>query len=125
LGVSPAELSILLVDNQQIQELNRTWRGKDRPTDVLAFSQREGEFADPKDPLLGDIVISVEQAKKQAEEHKHSLEDELDLLLIHGILHLLGYEHERGGWQARKMRQKEKELLKSLKNWKDSQNPSS
>ena len=114
LGVSPAELSILLVDNPQIQKLNRLWRKKDRPTDVLAFAQREGEKADPADPVLGDIVISVEQAKKQAEAQGHSLEKELDILLIHGILHLLGYEHEHGGRQAKKMREKEKELLEKL-----------
>ncbi len=114
LGVSPAELSILLVDNPQIQKLNRLWRKKDRPTDVLAFAQREGEGADPADPVLGDIVISVEQAKKQAEAQGHSLEKELDILLIHGILHLLGYEHEHGGRQAKKMREKEKELLEKL-----------
>ena len=114
LGVSPAELSILLVDNSQIQKLNRLWRKKDHPTDVLAFAQREGEGADPADPVLGDIVISVEQAKKQAEAQGHSLEKELDILLIHGILHLLGYEHEHGGRQAKKMREKEKELLEKL-----------
>ena len=107
-------MSILLVDNLQIQELNRRWRNKDRPTDVLAFAQREGEKADPSDPVLGDVVISVEQAKKQAQAQGHSLEKELDLLLIHGILHLLGYEHEHGGRQAKKMREKEKELLAKL-----------
>ena len=107
-------MSILLVDNPQIQKLNRLWRKKDRPTDVLAFAQREGEGADPADPVLGDIVISVEQAKKQAEAQGHSLEKELDILLIHGILHLLGYEHEHGGRQAKKMREKEKELLEKL-----------
>ena len=82
---------------------------------MLAFSQREGDFADPNDPLLGDIVISVERAQAQAKEHSHSLKQELDLLLIHGILHLLGYEHEFGGKQAAKMQAKEKELLARLR----------
>jgi len=115
LGISPAELSILLVDDQQILKLNRIWRKKNRPTDVLSFAQREGEFADPQDPLLGDIVISVERAEEQAKQAGHSLDKEMDLLLVHGLLHLVGYEHERGGKAAAEMRSKEKKLLAGLK----------
>lgn len=118
MGINPAqgrtELSILLTDDRQIQELNRLWRKKNRPTDVLAFPQRQGPFADPSDPVLGDIVISIQTARAQANERGHSLEQELDLLLIHGILHLLGYEHEKGGKSAGRMRRKEKELLAGL-----------
>jgi len=114
LGVSPAELSILLVDDRQIHSLNKKWRAKDRPTDVLSFAQREGRAADPDDPVLGDIVISIERARAQAEEHGHSPEAELDLLLVHGLLHLLGYEHEGGGKRAQKMRAQEKKLLAVL-----------
>lgn len=102
------------MNNPQIQSLNRAWRKKNRPTDVLAFAQREGKFADPNDPVLGDIVISVEKAGEQARERGHSLEHELNLLLIHGLLHLLGYEHSRGGAEARKMRAREKRLLHHL-----------
>jgi probable rRNA maturation factor len=114
LGISSAELSLLLLDDRQIRKLNRAWRKKDRPTDVLAFAQREGKFCDPKDPVLGDIVISVETAKRQAREQGHPLPTELDLLLVHGLLHLLGYEHEQGGTRASRMRSKEKELMKKL-----------
>lgn len=112
------ELSIIFVNDQQIRELNRIYRKKDRATDVLAFAQREGKFADPEDPILGDIVISVESAQRQAKERGRSLEQELDLLLIHGILHLLGYEHEFGGRQAQKMRAKEKELWNKIQKLK-------
>jgi probable rRNA maturation factor len=114
LGVSPAELSILLVDDPQIHQLNKKWRTKDRPTDVLSFAQREGKAADPDDPVLGDIVISVERAQAQADERGHSRSEELDLLLVHGLLHLLGYEHEGGGKRAQKMRAQEKKLLAVL-----------
>lgn len=115
LGISPAELSILLVDDRQIRKLNRSWRKKNRPTDVLSFAQREGKGADPRDPLLGDIVISVERAKAQAKQAGHPLDQEMDLLLVHGLLHLLGYEHERGGKAAAQMRFREKKLLAGLK----------
>ena len=114
MGVSPAEISIVLVSDRKIRELNRRWRKKDRPTDVLAFAQREGKFADPHDPLLGDVVISVERAAAQAKERGHSLEKEIDLLLVHGLLHLLGFEHTRGKKRAREMAAKEKELLRGL-----------
>jgi len=115
LGINSAELSIVLSNDLYIKKLNQRWRGKNRGTDVLAFAQREGKFADPQDPILGDIVISVETAERQAKQLGHSLEKELDILLIHGILHLLGYEHEFGGKQASKMRAKERELLASLR----------
>ena len=115
MGVSRAELSLVFVNDREIERLNRKWRGLDKPTDVLAFAQREGEFADPDDPMLGDIVISVETAGRQAEEMGHSLEEEIDILIIHGLLHLLGYEHTRGGKSAKKMRAKEKELDTILK----------
>lgn len=90
------EVSILLTDDKQIAELNRTYREIEGPTDVLSFSQIEGEdeFADEaEESLLGDIVISVETAQRQAQERGHSLDDEMDTLLAHGLLHLLGYDH--------------------------------
>ena len=94
LGMPQAELSLLLCDDAFILPLNRDYRGKDQPTDVLSFAQREGEGADPEDPLLGDVIISVETARRQARERGHSLEVELRVLLVHGILHLLGHDHE-------------------------------
>lgn len=97
LGVT-GEVSVLLTDNATIRELNRTWRGQDRPTDVLSFSQREGEEPPGEDPagagLLGDIVVSVEQARLQAEAYGHSVRREVAFLTVHGFLHLLGYDHE-------------------------------
>ncbi len=93
----PAELSVLLVDDAAVQELNRTYRDTDAPTDVLSFSQVEGEeFAVPDGEArhLGDVIISVETARRQAEEYGLTLQDELAHLLVHGILHLLGYDHE-------------------------------
>lgn len=83
-----------MTDDSEIHQLNREYRGVDRPTDVLSFSQQEGGFPSVAPDLLGDVVISVDAAKKQAGEQGHSLEEELFILLAHGILHLLGYDHE-------------------------------
>lgn len=89
------EVSVLLTDDVQIAELNERYRGIQGPTDVLSFSQLEGEdFIDPSSvSVLGDIIISIDFAQRQANEQGHSLEHELDVLLAHGILHLLGYDH--------------------------------
>ena len=94
-----SEVSLLLTDDQEIQNLNRKYRGIDAPTDVLAFSQIENlnslpASKDEKEILLGDIVISVETAQRQAAELGHSLLYELILLSIHGFLHLLGFDHD-------------------------------
>lgn len=113
LGLRDAELSLLLVSDPVMHELNRTWRRKDRPTDVLAFSQREGEAPAPAE-LLGDVVISVDTARRQAAERGHSLAVEGDRLLVHGLLHLLGYDHERSPAEARRMQRKERALLRAL-----------
>jgi probable rRNA maturation factor len=96
LGREEHELSILLTDDAFIQTLNETHRGKNRPTDVLAFAQNEGEGTPtPMDHgLLGDVVISLDTAERQARGRKHSLVDEVSFLLAHGILHLLGYDHQ-------------------------------
>jgi probable rRNA maturation factor len=112
----PAEISIVLTDDEQMQVLNREYRGKDRPTDILSFSQLEGEpFAgDPEGVVeLGDIVISVEMAKRQAEQHGHSLQDEVDLLVAHGVLHLLGYDDETDA-DAAEMRRHEAKILEEV-----------
>ena len=96
LGREEHELSILLTDDAFIQTLNETHRGKNRPTDVLAFPQNEGEGTPtPMDHgLLGDVVISLDTAERQARGRRHSLVDEVSFLLAHGILHLLGYDHQ-------------------------------
>ncbi|MDH4100076.1 MAG: rRNA maturation RNase YbeY, partial [Nitrospirota bacterium] len=94
--------------------LNRDYRGKDKTTDVLSFSMHEGEAIPGEETLLGDVVISLPVAERQAAEKGHSLEQEVTILLIHGILHLLGYDHERGEEEARKMEGLERQLLKKV-----------
>lgn len=93
----PAELSIVLADDPTVHELNRTYRNTDAPTDVLSFSQLDGEqFTRPEGNTqhLGDIVISVETAARQAAQYRQTLQQELEHLLVHGVLHLIGYDHE-------------------------------
>jgi probable rRNA maturation factor len=93
LRMPDAELSILLCDDATIHELNRDYRKKDRPTDVLAFAMREGEGGELHPGLLGDVVISLETARRQAREHDRTIVAEVTFLLAHGLLHLLGYDH--------------------------------
>lgn len=86
------ELSIILTNNKQLRLFNQRFRGIDEPTDVLAFPMNQVD-PDSGKLYLGDILISIEQAKAQAEKHKNTLNQELQLLVVHGILHLLGYDH--------------------------------
>ena len=111
LGLPEAELSILLVSDRRMKELNWEYRGIPRSTDVLSFSMREGELGALHPYLLGDVVISLETASKQALEKGHSLDREIRHLLIHGILHLLGYDHEGSPEKRREMEALEMELL--------------
>ena len=113
LGLDGAELSLVLVSDPVMHELNRSWRGKNRPTDVLAFAQREGPSGAPPG-LLGDVVISVDTARRQAGVFGHSLASEGERLLVHGLLHLIGYDHERSAAEARRMQRKERALLRAL-----------
>jgi probable rRNA maturation factor len=92
-GEPEAELSVLLCDDETMRGLNRTYRRKDRPTDVLAFAMREGEPAAAPNPVLGDVVISVDTARSQARARGHTIAHEVWALLAHGVLHLLGYDH--------------------------------
>lgn len=111
-----ARLSILLVDDEEIRGLNRTWLGKDRPTNVISFAMQEGEGAGVQADLLGDVVISVETAARDAAEAGVAVENELYFLLLHGILHLLGYDHERGSADdAQRMEARERELFAILR----------
>jgi len=114
LGIPDAELSILFVGDRAMRTLNRTWRGKDTTTDVLSFSLREGKFPPLRSDMLGDIVISVPAAIRQAKAAGHAVAVELERLLIHGLAHLLGYEHERSVREARRMENKEQQLLKRM-----------
>jgi probable rRNA maturation factor len=91
--MADCELSIVLMDDNQIQELNRIYRRKNRPTDVLAFSQREGPYG-AQASLLGDVVVSVPTALRQARARKATLRAELTMLVAHGLLHLLGWDHQ-------------------------------
>lgn len=107
-----AELSILLVDDAGIQEINRDYLQRDRPTNVISFSMREGEGEPLHPELLGDVVISTETAARDAAEAGIPFEHELYFLLLHGVLHLLGYDHERGTEEdAEQMESRERELF--------------
>ncbi len=111
LGLDDAELSLLITDDEYIRRLNREFRGKDRPTDVLSFpmgDRIEGKI------LLGDIAISYDTAKRQAKELGHSLREEVKRLLVHGLVHLLGYDHELGGEEEERFFEKEREVLDKL-----------
>lgn len=111
LGLSKVELSIALVSDAQIKRLNKLYRNKDKPTDVLSFPIGE-KLEDWL--ILGDIVISVDTAKRQAQELGHSLEEELKRLLVHGLVHLLGYDHELGGEEEKKFFELEEFVLREL-----------
>lgn len=93
LDLDDAELSILLCDDPTIHTLNRDFRHKDKPTDVLAFAMREGEAGDLAGAILGDVVISLDTARRQAAERGHAIASEITFLLAHGLLHLVGYDH--------------------------------
>ena len=115
------EVSVLLVDNETIRNFNRDYRGKDSITDVLSFPLEESAddeepviLGGPDERLLGDIVISVEQAISQAHEYGHSLERELAFLAVHGLLHLLGHDHEKGCEAEQAMRSEEERILSRL-----------
>lgn len=111
-GEGSAELGIMFVDDQRMRSLNRQYRGKDRTTDVLAFAMREAPRSSAG--LLGDVVIAVPTAARQAKEGQRSLDEELTVLLVHGILHLCGYDHERSEKEARRMHRRERMILRSL-----------
>ena len=115
-GQPDTELSILLVDDDQIAELNRSWRQKSGPTNVLSFSLTEGEDSAMAFNLLGDIVISVDTAAREAKQEGVSLHARLQALLVHGFLHLIGYDHEKSESEAVRMHIREKELLQQLTN---------
>ena len=124
-GETSAELGILFVGDQRMRGLNHRYRGKDRTTDVLAFAMREGPgprifrqvrggSLRPTPDMLGDVVIAVPTAVRQAKQGWRSLDEELTALLIHGILHLCGYDHERNEKEARRMHRRERMVLRSL-----------
>ena len=117
---NPAEVSITFTDNEDIHALNQKFRGVDRPTDVLSFPlfDYEGESEEPPvDELigmLGDVVLSLEQAARQAEEYGHSIEREVAFLTVHSMLHLLGYDHETGDEDEADMRARQRAIMENL-----------
>ncbi len=118
-GAPAAEAGIVLVDDEYIRELNRNYRNVDSSTDVLSFALQENAADEPvvlgleDDGVLGDVFISVETAERQAAEYGHSLEREVVFLAVHGLLHLLGYDHLEEG-DRKRMRQKEEEVMTKL-----------
>jgi len=119
---SSVEMGLVITDAETVRQLNRTYRGEDKATDVLAFytlsqtgQEHEPPFVTPPDGVqhLGEVVISYPQAAQQAQEQGHSIKEELALLAVHGVLHLLGYDHQQLE-QRRRMRAKEEEVLKKL-----------
>jgi probable rRNA maturation factor len=117
----PVEVSVLVTDDAALHALNRDYRGVDAPTDVLSFAAEEGDVSGPAFVLppdapryLGDIAISFERVLAQAAEYGHSRERELAYLTAHGVLHLLGYDHERGAEDAAAMRAREEATMERL-----------
>lgn len=112
------EVSVIFVDNQEIAKLNEQYRNKPTPTDVLSFPLGENNHYDINQEtgaaMLGDIVISMERAMEQAEMYGHSLQREVAFLTVHSMFHLLGYDHEAGGIEAVRMREKEEATLIQL-----------
>ncbi|MBP2653854.1 MAG: metalloprotease ybeY [Firmicutes bacterium] len=112
-----SEVSVVFADDEYIRELNCQYRGKDTATDVLSFALDEGDEPEildgPEESLLGDIVISVETALRQSQDFGHGLERELAYLTVHGMLHLVGYDHEAEADKA-EMRRQEEDILTAL-----------
>jgi len=119
LGCNAHEISIVILDDQEMEKLNETYRGINKPTNVLAFPMQEGQFSDITPGLLGDVVISLETAEKEAITAGISLEERTSQLLIHGILHLLGFDHEMGDKEADAMEKKSLELLRVVEKNRD------
>lgn len=115
LGYPAQELSVVFSNDRLLQELNRTYRHKDRPTNVLAFPQSPTYAGEPASAMLGDVIVSLPTAAREAQDLNQSLEERVVYLLLHGILHLLGYEHEGSAAQRRRMEALEQEVLAHLR----------
>lgn len=112
-GAGPSELSLLFTDDAHIRTLNAVWRGKDRPTNVLSFPAFETSVGDPLPPMLGDIVLAFETVEAEAAAEGKPFEHHLTHLVVHGLLHLLGHDHEEEG-QAEAMEALERRVLAAL-----------
>lgn len=116
LGCTSSEISVSIVGDRAIRVLNREYLQKDRPTNVISFSMQEGEFGSMAPDLLGDVVISADTAAREAEDGGITFHERLVFLLLHGILHLTGYDHERSGEdEAKRMEAKELEITDILR----------
>jgi len=114
LGCPEGELSLLLINDLEMKNLNNLYRGIPSSTEVLSFPMREGEMTHINPYLLGDVVISTEMVRRQAEQEGIPFEQRFKYVLVHGILHLFGFDHERSEEDAVRMEEKEKEILKKL-----------
>jgi probable rRNA maturation factor len=114
LGCPEKELSILLVDDLQITDLNATYLNREGPTNVIAFPMQEGEFAGISPGLLGDVVISVDTAEREGTAAGMDVEMRMVELLVHGVLHLMGYDHEHDPAEARRMEKKSVAVLEAI-----------
>jgi probable rRNA maturation factor len=110
-----AELSIVLVDDRQITAMNRAYLNREGPTNVIAFPMQEGRFAHFSPQLLGDVVISVDTAWREAQLAGMDLDERLTQLVVHGLLHLCGYDHEHDAADARRMAAKSRQLMAKVK----------
>lgn len=108
------ELSIVIVDDPQMAELNRQYLDRSGPTNVIAFPMQEGQYTEISPHLLGDVVISIDTVRREAEQAGFGFDLRFDQLLVHGILHLFGYDHVTGAGDARRMDDKSDELLKLI-----------
>lgn len=114
LGCNAHELSVVITDDSEIHRLNKTYRGLDRPTNVLSFPMQEGQFSDINPGLLGDVVISCETAEKEADTAGITLPERISQLLVHGVLHLVGFDHETDSGRAEAMEKKSLEILRKI-----------
>lgn len=118
LGFKDSEVSLLLVDDNQIREINRKYLNRDRPTNVISFAMNEGAFGDVHPEILGDIILSVETAARDAIACNVDFMDEVEFLLIHGLLHISGYNHENvESSEAEKMKKREREFFFLLRHY--------
>lgn len=109
-------ITLIVTDNDYICKLNKRYRKKDYPTDIISFAYRESSFPNKhlKKEMLGDIYLSLEKALKQSEEYGVGFEDEVKHLLVHGVLHLIGYDHEISKEHEERMLEKEEEILRAI-----------
>lgn len=115
LGYQSSELSISIVGDRSIRRLNRDYLSRDKSTNVISFAMQEGPFAELNPQMLGDVVVSADTCAREAEEGGMTFHGRLCFLVLHGILHLTGFDHERSGEvEARRMEEKEREIFKIL-----------